>query len=151
MIKVLKSLGNLYYYYYYYHHHLFFPENKRSIGYNGFDLENKRWDFCFAHLRWCHDRWASNILSGGCWRMPRVKYWMPIHYDTIEYKKKKTSHLLFSFLVRIVLFLHFVGRIYLTKMLLHHFISFVLIITPLMKNNVSIQETKIITWCLSCS
>ena len=30
--------------------------------------ENKRWDFLFAHLRWCHNGWASNILIvGGCW------------------------------------------------------------------------------------
>ena len=38
---------------------------------------------------------------------PRLKYWMPIHYDTIEGgQNKKKSHLLFSFLVRyrIVLF-----------------------------------------------
>ena len=84
--------------------------------------------FCFAHLRWCHNGWASNILSGGCRRSrypPRLKYWMPIHYDTIEDGQNKKSHLLFSFLVRIVLFLHFIGGIYLSKILLHHFIGFI--------------------------
>ena len=30
------------------------------------------------------------------------KYWMPIHYDTIKDGQNKKSHLLFSFLVRIV-------------------------------------------------
>ena len=39
---------------------------------------------------------------------------MPIHYDTIEDGQNKKSHLLFSFLVRIVLFLHFIGWIYLS-------------------------------------
>ena len=43
---------------------------------------------------------------------PRLKYWMPIHYDTIEDGQNKQSHLLFSFLVKIVLFLHFIGGIY---------------------------------------
>ena len=71
---------------------------------------------------------------------PRLKYCMPIHYDTIEDGQNKKSHLLFSFLVRIVLFLHFIGRIYLSKILLHHFIGFIWIITPPMKINVSIQE-----------
>ena len=55
---------------------------------------------CFAHLRWCHNGWASNILmSGGCRRSrypPRLKYWMPVHYDTIEDGQNKQSHLLFS-------------------------------------------------------
>ena len=32
------------------------------------------------------------------------KYWMPIRYDTIEDGQNKNSNLLFSFLVRIVLF-----------------------------------------------
>ena len=48
--------------------------------------------FCFAHLWWCHNGWASNILSGGCWRSrypPQLKYWMPIHYDTIEEEQNK--------------------------------------------------------------
>ena len=99
-------------------------------------LENKRWDFLFCHLQWCHNVWTSNILSGGCRRSqypPRLKYWMPIHYDTIEDGQNKKSQLLFSFLVRIMLFLHFIGRIYLSKILLHHFIGFIWIITPLMK------------------
>ena len=81
--------------------------------------------FCFAHLRWCHNGWASNILSGGCRRSrypPRLKYWMPIHYDTIEDRQNKKSHLLFSFLVRIVLFLHLIEM---SKILLHHFIGFI--------------------------
>ena len=63
-------------------------------------------------------------LSGGCRRSrypPRLKYWMPIHNDTIEDGQNKQTHLLFSFLVRIVLFLHFIGGIYLSKILLHHF------------------------------
>ena len=68
---------------------------------------------------------------------------MPIHYDTIEDGQNKKPHLLFSFLVRIVLLLQFTGRIYLSKILLHHFIDFIWIITPLKKINVSIQETKI--------
>ena len=34
----------------------------------------------------------------------RLKYWVPIHYDTIEDGQNKKSHLLLSFLVRIVLF-----------------------------------------------
>ena len=80
--------------------------------------------FCFAHLRWCHNGWASNILSGGCRHSrhpPRLKYWMPIHYDTIEDGQNKKSHLLFSFLVRIVLFLHFIGGIYLSKNIITSF------------------------------
>ena len=45
------------------------------------------WDeiFCFAHIRWCHNRWASNILI----------VVMPIHYDTIEDGQNKKFHLLF--------------------------------------------------------
>ena len=56
----------------------------------------------------------------------------------------KKCDLLFWFLVRIVLFLHFNGGIYSSKILLHHFIGVIWIITPLMKIKVSIQETKII-------
>ena len=52
---------------------------------------------------------------------PRLKYWMPIHYDTIEDGQNKKSHLLFSFLVRIVLFLHFIGGIYLSKNIITSF------------------------------
>ena len=47
--------------------------------------------FCFAHLRWCHNGWAPNILI-----VHHSKYWMPIHYDTIEDGQNKKSHLLFS-------------------------------------------------------
>ena len=76
---------------------------------------------------------------------PQLKYWMCIvHYDTIEDGQNKKSHLLFSFLVRIVLFLHFSREIYLSKIFFRHFVGFIWIITPLMKINVSIQETKII-------
>ena len=46
---------------------------------------------------------------------------MPIHYDTIEDGQNKKSHLLFSFLVRIVLFLHFIGGIYLSKNIITSF------------------------------
>ena len=53
------------------------------------------------------------IMESG--HSPQLKYWMPIHYDTIEDGQNKKSHLLFSFLVRIVLFFHFIGRIYLSK------------------------------------
>ena len=74
---------------------------------------------------------------------------MPIHYDTIEDGQNKKSHLLFSFLVRIVLFLHFISGFIWQKILLRHFIGFIWIITPLMRINVSIQETKIIAWHLS--
>ena len=69
--------------------------------------------FCFAHLWWCHNGRASNILRGGCRRSrypPRLKYWMPIHYDTIEDGQNKKSHLLFSFLVRIVFIIAFYWR-----------------------------------------
>ena len=48
-----------------------------------------------------------------------------------------------------MLCLHFIGGIYLSKICLHHLISFIWIITPLMKINVSIQETKIIVCCSS--
>ena len=61
-------------------------------------------------------------------------------------KMGKTKNLLFSFLVRIVLFLNFISRIYLSKILLHNFTGFISIIKPFMKINVSIQETKIIAW-----
>ena len=56
--------------------------------------------------------------SGGCRHSqypPRLKYWMPIHYDTIEDGQNKKSHLLFPFLVRIVLILYFIGGIYCQK------------------------------------
>ena len=64
-------------------------------------IKNKIFFVCFAHLRWCHNGWASNILSGGYWR--RLNYWTPIHYDTFENVEKKL-HLLFSFLFRICYF-----------------------------------------------
>ena len=96
--------------------------------------------FCFAHLRWCHNGWASNILvqyfvcvlihqaiRGVHTRSqcpPGLKYWMLIHYDTIEDGQNIKSHLLFSFLVRTVLFLYFTGGISLSKIFVHHFIDF---------------------------
>ena len=55
--------------------------------------------FCFAHLRWCHNGWACNILivvDTGYAGIHHSKYWMPIHYDTIEDGQNKKSHLLFS-------------------------------------------------------
>ena len=54
---------------------------------------------CFAHLRWCHNGRASNILivvDTGYAGIHHSKYWMPIHYDTIEDGQNKQSHLLFS-------------------------------------------------------
>ena len=59
---------------------------------------------------------------------PQLKYWMPIHYDTIEYgQKKKISSFIRSFLVRIVLFLHFMisAGFICQKLLFHHFIGFI--------------------------
>ena len=108
-----------------------------------FCFENRRWDF----LRWCHNGWPSNILSDGCQcscYLPQLKCWMPIHYDTIEDGQNKKCLLLFSFLGRIVLYWHFIGRICLSKILLHLFIGIIWMITPLMKINVWVQETKII-------
>ena len=40
--------------------------------------------FCFAHFRWCHNGWASNILIVVDAGVDHSKYWMPIHNDTIE-------------------------------------------------------------------
>ena len=47
----------------------------------------------------------------------------PIHYDTIEDGQNKTYHCLFSFLVRIVLFLPFNSVIYLEKSVVTSFHS----------------------------
>ena len=58
---------------------------------------------------------------------------MPIHYNTIEDGLNKTAHCLFSFLVRIVLCMHFDSVIYLENILLHHIIRVICIITPLEK------------------
>ena len=47
----------------------------------------------------CHNGWASNILivvDTGYAGIHHSKYWMPIHYDTIEDGQNKKSHLLFS-------------------------------------------------------
>ena len=53
---------------------------------------------------------------------PRLKYWMPIRYDTIEDGQNKKSHVLFSLFFRIVLFLFFIGEIYCQR---YHFIGFI--------------------------
>ena len=98
------------------------------------DLENKRWDFLFC---------PSSMVYAG---IHHSKYWMLIHYDTIEDGQNKKILSFILILVTIVLFLHFIGGIYLSQILLHHFIGFIWIFTPLMKINVSIQETKIIMW-----
>ena len=79
--------------------------------------------FCFVHLRWCHNGWTSNILSGGCTTIKILGF--PSIMTPSKMGKTKKSHLLFSFLVRIVLLLHFTGGIYLSKMSLHHFIDFI--------------------------
>ena len=51
--------------------------------------------FCFAHLLWCHNGWASNILIVMEYHH-YSKYWMSIHYDTIEDGQNKKSNVLFS-------------------------------------------------------
>ena len=74
----------------------------------------------FPHFPWCHNGWSSNVFIGGCQRSRytlRLRYWMFIHYETVEDGKTRKSHLSFSFLVRIVLFVHFIERIYLSKIL----------------------------------
>ena len=68
---------------------------------------------------------------GGCrhsWYPPRLKYW-------------KNLIFLFSFLVRIVLFLYFIGGIYCQK---YHYMILLASFEKLHPYNVSIQETKII-------
>ena len=55
------------------------------------------------------------VVDTGYAGINHSNYWMPIHYDTVENGENKKSHLLFSFLVRIVLFLHFIGGIYLSN------------------------------------
>ena len=66
---------------------------------------------------------------------------MPVSYDTIKDRQNKKSHLLFSFLVKNVLFLHFIGGIYGQK---YNPIFFLLHfnIYPLVKINVSIHGTN---------
>ena len=47
----------------------------------------------------CHNEWASNILivmDTSYAGIHHSKYWMPIHYDTIEDGQNKKSHLSFS-------------------------------------------------------
>ena len=55
--------------------------------------------FCYSRLRWCHNGWAFNILivvDTGYAGIHHLKYWMPIHYDTIEdgQNKKISSFIL---------------------------------------------------------
>ena len=125
--------------------------NKHAI-FNREQLENKRWDFLFCPCC-CHDGWDTNVLRDGCrhrWYSPWLKYWIPIHYDTIEDEQnKKISSFILILIVSIVLFLHFIGRIYLSKILLHHSTVVIWIITPLLKINGLIQ-TKINAWHSSC-
>ena len=55
---------------------------------------------------------------------PQLEYWMPIHYDTIKDGQNKNSHLLFPFLVRIVIFAFaFYQHDLFVKNILHHFIG----------------------------
>ena len=54
--------------------------------------------FFVLPIRWCHNGWAYNILivvDVGVAGIHHLKYWMPIHYDTIEDGQNKKSHLLF--------------------------------------------------------
>ena len=56
--------------------------------------------FCFAHLRWCHNGWASNILivvDTGYAGIHHSKYWMPIHMTPS--KMGKTKNLIFYSLI----------------------------------------------------
>ena len=47
--------------------------------------------FCFTHLRWYHNRWASIILIMMDTCIHHSKYWMPIHYVIIRMEKAKIS------------------------------------------------------------
>ena len=88
-----------------------------------------------------HTGWASNILSA------RLKY-TGYPSNMTPLKMGKTIHLIFysHSQLELCFFCIFISRIYLSKIFIwHHFIGFIWIITPLMKINVSIQETKIIT------
>ena len=71
--------------------------------------------FCFAHLRWCHNGWVSNIsivVDTGYAGIHHSKYWMPIHYDTIEDGQNKKSHLLFSnHFTRLKMWLHITNKV----------------------------------------
>ena len=84
---------------------------------------------------WVVDAGVAGIHQD--WNIGCPSIMIPLKMD-----KTKKSHLLFAFLVRIVLFLHFIGGIYLSKILLHHFIGFIWIITLLLKINVSIQKKQ---------
>ena len=55
--------------------------------------------FCFAHLfRFIMDGHPifQFMVDTGCTGIHHSKYWMPIHYDTIEDGQNKTSHRFFS-------------------------------------------------------
>ena len=86
--------------------------------------------FSYIKLRWPLTRFKWNnviIVIMDCIEYfeikPRLKYWMPIHYDTTEDGQNKKISSLFSFLVRFVLFLHFIGGIciYLSKEIITSF------------------------------
>ena len=49
--------------------------------------------FCFAHRRWCHNGWASNILIVVLRQHPPLK--ILDHLDTTEDGQNKNSHLSF--------------------------------------------------------
>ena len=56
---------------------------------------------------------------------PRLKYWMPIHYDITKDGQNKKSHLLFSFLVRSALLLQFLlVELIRQKILLRHYMIY---------------------------
>ena len=111
------------------------------------ELENKRWDSLFVLP--IFDGVIINghpifwVVDAG---VPRIKYWMPIHYDTIEDGQSKKSHLLFSFLARIVLFFAFYRRDLFVKNIITSFHWFHFNNFTLRKIHVSIQETKFIAW-----
>ena len=96
-------------------------------------LQNKRWDYVLflPHLRWCHNGWASRYPSERL-DVRRSRYSTTIkildaHPLLTPVKDVvKTKNLIFysRFLVRIVLFLHFFGGIYLCKTYYYyHFIG----------------------------
>ena len=77
------------------------------------------------HILWCIFKSNITMIAKVCDRESRRDSWFE-------------NHLVFAF--------HFIGGIYLSKILLHHFIGFIWIIIPLMKISVSSQETQIIRW-----
>ena len=58
------------------------------------------WIFGFAHLSWCHNGWASNILIVADISYASIchsKYWILIHYDTIEEGQNQKKNCIFYF------------------------------------------------------